>query len=173
MAVHAVLGSSGVVGRETISALRRRELDVRSVSRSAAENGPGLAHVVADLLDRGAAARALADVDVAYLTLGTAYSARAWRQAWPAIMRNVIDGVVAAGTHLVYFDNVYAYGRRTEAMTESTPIDPGSAKGRVRADLLGLPASNRTESGGGARGGTGSRPATTWARRAWRRSVRS
>ena len=40
----------------------------------------------------------------------------------------------ANGTHLVYFDNVYAYGRIDAPMTESSPIQP-SSRLNVNADL--------------------------------------
>jgi nucleoside-diphosphate-sugar epimerase len=49
---------------------------------------------------------------------------------------NTIDAAIAHGTHLVYFDNVYAYGPVDGLMTENTPIRPTSKKGRVRAEAL-------------------------------------
>lgn len=137
MTVHVVLGSNGVVGRETIAALRAGGHDVRAVSRTqSATPAPGITHVAADLRDAASAARALEGADVAYLTVGLPYSTRVWRRDWPAIVQNVIDGCVAHGTRLVYFDNVYAYGRTEAPMTESTPIRPTSRKGEIRAELL-------------------------------------
>lgn len=137
MTVHVVLGSNGVVGRETIAALRARDHDVRAVSRTpSATPAPGVTHLAADLRDAASAARALEGAEVAYLTVGLPYSTRVWRRDWPVIVQNVVDGCLAHGTHLVYFDNVYAYGRTEAPMTESTPIRPTSRKGEIRAELL-------------------------------------
>lgn len=137
MTVHVALGSNGVVGRETIAALRAGDQDVRAVSRTpSAPPAPGLTHIAADLRDAASTRRALEGADVAYLTVGLPYSTRVWRRDWPVIVQNVIDGCLAGGTHLVYFDNVYAYGRTEAPMTESTPIRPTSRKGEIRAELL-------------------------------------
>jgi nucleoside-diphosphate-sugar epimerase len=50
-------------------------------------------------------------------------------------MRNSIDACKRHGSALVFFDNVYAYGRVDGAMTEETPYNPCSRKGEVRARI--------------------------------------
>jgi nucleoside-diphosphate-sugar epimerase len=50
-------------------------------------------------------------------------------------MSNVIEACKQAGSKLVFFDNVYAYGRVDGAMTESTPYNPCSKKGEIRAKI--------------------------------------
>ena len=134
---HVVLGGNGVVGRETARALLERGAAVASVGRRPSATA-GARSVEADLLDPADAMRALAGADVAYLTVGVPYSARAWRRQWPTIARNVIDAAMWHGTRLVYFDNVYAYGRVDGPMTEGSPIAPAGAKGAVRASVLRL-----------------------------------
>lgn len=136
-ATHVVLGANGVVGRETTAALRARGLAVTAVARSRRELD-GATSVAADLLDAASAANALRGAHVAYLTVGLPYSTKAWRHDWPIVMRNTIDACLANGTRLVYFDNVYAYGKVDGPMAESTPIRPSSRKGEVRASLLAL-----------------------------------
>lgn len=142
---HVVLGGNGVVGRETARALIDLGLDTASVGRRPAALD-GVRSITADLLDADAVKGALAGAQVAYLTAGLPYSARVWGEQWPVIVRNAIDAAIAHGTHLVYFDNVYAYGRVEGPMTEQTPIHPSSRKGRVRAgaiDLLDRAAAER------------------------------
>ncbi|RXZ67244.1 NAD-dependent epimerase/dehydratase family protein [Agromyces albus] len=136
MTNHAVLGGNGVIGRETISALLARGHSVSSVGRSASVSA-GATSVVADLLDAASVMKAVKGAEVAYLTVGLLYSTKVWRRDWPVIMQNTIDACLAHGTRLVYFDNVYAYGRTDAPMTESTPIRPSSRKGVLRASLLG------------------------------------
>lgn len=135
MTNHAVLGGNGVIGRETISALLARGHAVSSVGRSTSVSA-GATSVVADLLDAASVMNAVNGAQVAYLTVGVPYSTKVWRRDWPTIMQNAIDACLAHGTRLVYFDNVYAYGRTDAPMTESTPIRPSSKKGALRASLL-------------------------------------
>ena len=125
MTTHVVLGGNGVVGRETRAALLRRDQEVRSISRSDA-----------DLLDATAAASAFSGADVAYLTVGIPYSTKVWQRDWPVIIQNTIDACLANGSRLVYFDNVYVYGRTVGPMTESTPKNPVGKKGAIRASLV-------------------------------------
>lgn len=135
MNTHVVVGGNGVIGRETIAALLTEGHSVSSVTRTDGAS-PGVTPIVADLRDRPSTLRALQGADVAYLTVGVPYSTKAWRRDWPAIVENTIDACLANGSHLVYFDNVYAYGRVDAPMTEATPIQPSSKKGALRASLL-------------------------------------
>jgi len=132
---HVVLGGNGVVGRETVGALLRRGAATTSVGRRPS-SVPGVASVTADLLVPADVSRVLAGAEVAYLTVGLAYSSAVWEQQWPIVVRNAIDAAIANGTQLVYFDNVYSYGLVDGAMTEQSPISPDSRKGRVRAAAL-------------------------------------
>ncbi|MET0480994.1 MAG: NAD-dependent epimerase/dehydratase family protein [Mycetocola sp.] len=143
---HVVLGGTGVIGRETTAALSARHLDVLAVSRSGASSASGTSRAV-DLRDRAAVRQVLADAQVAYLTVGVAYTLAAWRTEWPVILRNTIEGCLASGSHLIYFDNVYAYGAAAQPMTESSPIEPCSKKGQVRASLLRMLDAAARESG--------------------------
>ena len=73
-----------------------------------------------------------------YLLAGLKYDRRVWREQWPRIMRHVVDACAAHGARLIFFDNVYAYGRVAGPMTEDTPVRPASRKGRVRAEIAGF-----------------------------------
>jgi nucleoside-diphosphate-sugar epimerase len=143
---HIVLGGNGVVGRETVAALRRRGEDPTSVGRRASAVD-GVSSAIADLLIAPDVARVLEGARVAYLTAGLDYSSAVWAEQWPVVVRNAIDAAVAHGTHLVYFDNVYAYGRVAGPMTEQTAVRPTSRKGRVRADALAALEAATTENG--------------------------
>ncbi|MEN2740560.1 NAD-dependent epimerase/dehydratase family protein [Microbacterium sp. X-17] len=134
-ASHVVLGGNGVIGRETLRALRDRGLDPVSVTRTASAAG-GIPSVLADLTVASEARTALSGAGTAYLVLGLPYTSRAWEEQWPVIARTVADAAVENGTHLVFLDNVYAYGRVEGVMTERTPIAPASRKGRARAAVL-------------------------------------
>jgi uncharacterized protein YbjT (DUF2867 family) len=107
---HVVLGGNGIIGRETVRALIARGENPASVGRRPATVN-GAESVTADLLNAADASRALRGAEVAYLAVGLPYSARTWSAQWPTILRNTVDAAIEHGTHLVYLDNVYAYGR--------------------------------------------------------------
>src|SRR5687768_16150466 len=50
-------------------------------------------------------------------------------------MRNTIDACKKHNSKRIFFDNVYAYGLVTGAMTEGTPFNPNSKKGELRARI--------------------------------------
>jgi nucleoside-diphosphate-sugar epimerase len=131
--MHTILGANGVIGRELSRALSTRSDRVRQVSRNPRRVNADDEVMVADLLDERATAAAVAGSEVAYLVAGLKYDARVWEQQWLRIMENVIDACARHDVKLVFFDNVYAYGRVDGAMTEATPFNPISRKGEVRA----------------------------------------
>jgi nucleoside-diphosphate-sugar epimerase len=53
-------------------------------------------------------------------------------------MKNAIEACSANGARLLFFDNVYMYGRVRGPMTESTPVAPCSKKGEIRARIADL-----------------------------------
>ena len=91
--------------------------------------------VAADLLDPVATERAVAGSSIAYLVAGLKYDTKSWREQWPVVMRNVIQACQRNDCRLVFFDNVYAYGRVDGPMTEATPFRPVSRKGHIRAEI--------------------------------------
>jgi nucleoside-diphosphate-sugar epimerase len=53
-------------------------------------------------------------------------------------MQNVIDACRKHNAKLVFFDNVYSYGRVKGWMTENTPLHPSSKKGEVRKKIADM-----------------------------------
>jgi len=52
-------------------------------------------------------------------------------------MHNVIDACKTHKAKLVFFDNIYMYDSNSlSGMTEETPVNPPSKKGKVRAEIL-------------------------------------
>jgi nucleoside-diphosphate-sugar epimerase len=133
--MQTILGANGVIGRELSRHLRSYTVRVRQVSRTPRAEHPDDELMNADLLDPRATADAIAGSAVAYLVAGLKYDSRVWREQWPVVMRNVMDGCKRHGSALVFFDNVYAYGPVAGVMTEETPYNPSSRKGEVRARL--------------------------------------
>jgi nucleoside-diphosphate-sugar epimerase len=133
--VHTILGANGVIGREVSRILAARGTPVRQVGRSPRAENLGDEIFTADLLDPSATAEAVAGSEVAYLVAGLKYDAAVWAEQWPRVMRNAIEACARHRCRLVFFDNVYAYGRVDGEMTEDTPFNPCSRKGEVRARI--------------------------------------
>jgi nucleoside-diphosphate-sugar epimerase len=133
--MQTILGANGVIGQELGRALPAYTDRIRQVSRKPRRVNPSDETVAADLLDARATEQAVAGSDVAYLVAGLKYDVGVWQEQWPRVMRNVIDACKRHGTRLVFFDNVYAYGRVDGVMTEETPFNPSSRKGEVRARI--------------------------------------
>jgi nucleoside-diphosphate-sugar epimerase len=133
--MQTVLGATGVIGRELSRHLPQYSNRIRQVSRSPKQVNATDELFPADLLDARATADAVAGSEVTYLVAGLKYDHKVWQEQWPKVMRNAIDACKRHGSALVFFDNVYAYGRVDGVMTEDTPYNPRSRKGEVRARI--------------------------------------
>jgi nucleoside-diphosphate-sugar epimerase len=130
-----ILGAGGITSNELIKLPEIRKQPLRLVSRRAARDASGAQTMAADLTDRDQTARAVAGSSIVFLLAGLKYDHKLWADAWPRIMSNTIEACKCANAKLVFFDNVYMYGRVNGAMTEQTPFNPGSKKGEVRAQI--------------------------------------
>jgi nucleoside-diphosphate-sugar epimerase len=137
--MHTILGAGGIIGNELARELLARGEKVRLVSRRARPL-LGAETFAADLTQAGGALAAVQGSRVVYLVAGLPYRTSVWEHLWPRVMRNTLEACKRSGAKLVFFDNVYAYGRVDGPMTEDTPFRPSSRKGEVRAlvaaDLL-------------------------------------
>lgn len=133
--MQTILGANGTIARELSRALALSGKKIRQVSRNPQRVNLTDEVVTADLLDADATAAAIAGSDVVYLVAGLKYETATWQAQWPQVMCNVINACKRHEAGLVYFDNVYAYGKVSGAMTETTPFNPCSKKGEVRAEV--------------------------------------
>ncbi|MDP4116022.1 MAG: NAD-dependent epimerase/dehydratase family protein [Bacteroidota bacterium] len=136
--MQTILGSSGIIGTELAKNLVNYTDKVRLVSRNPQKINPSNEVFQADLLDAGQTKKAVAGSDVAYLTAGLKYDIKVWEAQWPVVMQNVIEACKMHNTKLVFFDNVYAYGKVNGWMTEETKVNPVSRKGEVRAKIASM-----------------------------------
>ena len=134
MPTHTILGAGGVIANGLAKELIKDRVPVRLVGRHPAPI-QGAVPFLADLSDPAQALAAIADSSIVYLCIGLKYDYSIWRQQWPAIMTNTIEACKRAGARLIFFDNVYMYGRVNGPMTEDSPYDPCSRKGDLRARL--------------------------------------
>ena len=117
----SILGAGGAIGNELVKRLAARHQPIRLVGRNP-KLVPGATETVAGST-------------IAFLVVGLKYDLKVWREQWPRIMRNTIEAVKRARARLIFFDNVYMYGKVGGPMTEETPFRPCSRKGEIRAQI--------------------------------------
>jgi len=146
--LHVVLGT-GPVGQRTAAALVAAGKRVRATNRSGTrpEFLPAEAELVrlADASSAEQVASAIAGASVVYVCLNPTYTK--WPELFPPMQAAVLSAARKVGTRLVVMENLYGLGHVTGAMTESTPLNPNSRKGEVRAQMTRdlLAASAREE----------------------------
>jgi nucleoside-diphosphate-sugar epimerase len=135
--IQVILGAGGDIGRLLARELKQYSPKIRLVARNPHQVNGDDELFPADLRNATLVNQSLEGASVAYLTAGLKYDLRVWRKDWPIIMQNVIDACLHHNVKLVFFDNVYAYSKNAiPHMTEESPMDPPSEKGRVRYQLL-------------------------------------
>ena len=134
--MHTILGINGNVGKLLAAELVQKGIKVRGVSRR-----PFLGnweHIAADVMNLEALTAAVAGSEVVYLAIGLEYTIKIWRRDWLILMQNTIEACRRTNAKLIFIDNVYMYGKVEGAMTETTPMQPSSKKGKVRAEVAAL-----------------------------------
>ena len=133
--IDTILGAGGAIGNALAKLLASRSQPFRLVGRNPSTRAGAAETVSADMADREQAMRAVAGSRVAYLLVGLQYDHNVWSEQWPRIMANTIEACSRAGAKLLFFDNVYMYGKVDGPMTEETPFNPCSKKGEIRAAI--------------------------------------
>src|SRR5579875_3088033 len=134
--MQTILGAGGAIGKELAKALKQFTGQIRLVSRTPEKVNENDELIAADLTNAAQVAAAVQGADVVYITAGLPYKLKVWQQQWPVIMQNVIDACEQHKAKLVFFDNIYMYDKNELSnMTEETPINPPSKKGKVRAQI--------------------------------------
>jgi nucleoside-diphosphate-sugar epimerase len=134
MSIHTILGAGGVISGGLAKELLLHQIPVRLVSRHPSPR-QGATILAANLTDPDQTLQAIQGSSVVYLCVGLKYDYAVWRQQWPRIIDNTIEACKRTGARLIFFDNVYMYGKVAGAMTEETPYDPYSRKGDLRARI--------------------------------------
>jgi nucleoside-diphosphate-sugar epimerase len=131
---NTILGAGGSIGNPLAVELLNANENVRLVSRSGFSM-PGAETFTAEISSYEETLNSIQGSDVVYLCAGLAYDRKVWADLWPKIMNNAIDACKKANAKLIFFDNVYMYGKVDGKMTETTPYNPCSKKGEIRAKI--------------------------------------
>jgi nucleoside-diphosphate-sugar epimerase len=131
--LHVVLGT-GPLGLAVARHLAARGDRVRATNRTGRADLPeGVEVVGADVAVAADAKRACAGAAVVYHCANPPYAM--WSELHPPLMDAVIEGSAAAGSRLVFGDNLYAYGPVDGPLTEDLPYLATGPNGRTRARI--------------------------------------
>ena len=133
--MQTILGANGAISNNLATFLPQYTTKVRLVSRNPKRINGNDELFSADLLNAQQTDKAVAGSDIVYVTAGLPYDINVWREQWPVLMNNVTDACEKHNAKLVFFSNVYPYGKVNGWMTEETPFNPNSKKGEVRARI--------------------------------------
>jgi nucleoside-diphosphate-sugar epimerase len=134
--MHTILGAGGPVANALARELANNNETIRLVSRKEIKtSGKNQSWKKADLLNFDEILEASKGSDVIYLAAGLVYNKKIWAEQWPVIMQNYINLGKETGARLIFFDNVYSYGLVDGPMLETTPYNPVSKKGEIRARI--------------------------------------
>lgn len=133
--MQTILGSGGVIGNALAKNLTNYTNKLRLVARNPAKVNAIDMLFPADITKRNELDEAIKESKIVYLTVGFPYKAKVWKELWPKVMTNTIELCKKHRARLVFFDNVYMYGKVNGWMTEETPYNPVSKKGEIRAKI--------------------------------------
>jgi nucleoside-diphosphate-sugar epimerase len=139
MMLQTIIGGNGTIGTEVAKKLHMMNIQVRIASRSPKKVNATDQVFAMDVFNEQSVSDAIKGSSVVYLILGLPYKDQVWLDGFPRAVRAVINACKKEGAKMVYFDNVYMYGRVDGTMTEDIPSKPDSVKGTARmiaADLI-------------------------------------
>jgi nucleoside-diphosphate-sugar epimerase len=137
--MQTILGGNGTIGSVLARELTAYTQNIRLVSRNPKKINATDELFPADLSDPVQVEKAIAGSEVVYLLVGFDYNLKVWRDKWPRLMRATLDACIKHGSKLVFFDNVYLYDVNAMGhMTEESPQNPPSKKGKVRKEIADM-----------------------------------
>lgn len=134
--MQTILGANGTIGSQLAKELTAYTDKIRLVSRNPKKTNDTDELFPADLSDALQVEKAIEGSEVVYLLVGFDYKLKVWQDKWPNLMRATVDACISHHAKLVFFDNVYLYDKNAiPHMTEDSPVNPPSKKGRVRQQI--------------------------------------
>lgn len=132
--LHVVFGA-GPLGRWTADALLKSGKYVRVVNRSGRMDNPpaGIEIIASDAYDAVKNITITKGAEALYQCAQPHYYE--WEQKFPSLQKAILEAAVINGAKLIVGDNLYMYGQFKGNLTEDSPIQPISKKGRVRAAM--------------------------------------
>lgn len=138
--LHVIFGT-GPMGRGIARELLNRGKTVRMINRSGKQpvDTPPVEVCAGDAYNVDFVREMTAGAAVVYQAAQPEY--HQWPEKFPALQNAIVQGIAANGASaadrakLIVVENLYMYGKVTAPMTENTPHNAHTRKGRVRAAM--------------------------------------
>jgi nucleoside-diphosphate-sugar epimerase len=133
MSRHVIVGG-GAIGTATANLLAEYGERVILITRSG--TGPdiaGVERVQADAAEPSTLTALASGASVLYNCASPAY--HRWGRDWPPLAAALLQAAERSGSVLATVSNLYGYGPVAAPMTETTPLNATSTKGRIRARM--------------------------------------
>jgi nucleoside-diphosphate-sugar epimerase len=134
--LHVIFGT-GPLGKWTARELMRMGKRVRLVNRSGKVDGlPTEIEIVkGDAYDQRQVRELTSGAAAVYQCAQPSYYE--WTEKFPPLQASILEGAAANGAKLIVAENLYAYGDTNgKPITESTPYNPHTRKGKVRHQMI-------------------------------------
>lgn len=134
-----VFGASGGMGYALVMELVSRGFDVTAFARNEQKLKKLFGHIKEVRIHQGDAmnpdevAEACRKKEFIFHSINIPYPE--WADGHPRIMQNLLQAVKQENSRFILADNIYAYGRQSEAVTEAASKDPHTKKGKIRLHL--------------------------------------
>lgn len=134
--MQTILGSGGAIGIPLAKELAKYTDKIRLVSRNPRKVNETDELYPLDVNDMSKIEKAIEGSEVVYVVIGFQYKLSVWQNVWPRFLKEVIDACIKHHAKLVFLDNVYMYDKSAiPYMTENSPVNAPSSKGKVRQQL--------------------------------------
>jgi nucleoside-diphosphate-sugar epimerase len=132
--LHVIFGT-GPVGMAIMEELVASGTPVRMINRSGKADLPdGVDLKSGDAISRDFTREAVEGATVVYNALNPPYDQ--WIKFFPPLQKSVLEATSSVGAKLIVMENLYMYGHTYgKPMTEATPYDAHTRKGKLRADM--------------------------------------
>ena len=124
---HIILGAGGAISKVLTEELLADNQKIKLASRTI-KTIQGVESLKTDLLNFNEVNNVVEEFSTVYLVAGLKYDIKVWQDHWPKIMRNTVEVCGTKNAKLIFFDNVYSYGKVDGKMTEDTPLNPPAKK---------------------------------------------
>ncbi len=136
-----VIFGNGTIGSLVTQRLVERGDKVRIAQRSrpaelaGGAEAAGPEYISCDILDPQAVRRAVEGASNVLLAVGFVYDSRVWASNWTTTMRNIIAACAEVGARVVFIDNLYQLGPKTQPRTEDMALTPEGEKSWILAEV--------------------------------------
>jgi nucleoside-diphosphate-sugar epimerase len=132
--LHVIFGT-GPVGMAIMEKLVANGKRVRMINRSGKGDFPdGVDLLSGDAMNHDFTRQAVEGAIVVYNALNPPYDQ--WLRFFSPLQKSVLEAATSVGAKLIVMENLYMYGHtHGKPMTEATPYDAHTRKGKLRADM--------------------------------------